>query len=223
MNVPNEYRGFRPAPPAPPRPPPRLGVHRLERHRLFGRQVDRRGVDLRRIGDEAEREIRPMDFGHRVADDARVMPGQPVLEQRVRDPNRDRRTVFTDERRRPEPAVEGVSADLRLNAREDLFPDVHPWCCKNAQDFRGYSTKSVQECVISAEKRGIRVTTCDFPQVFPQLWKTLGLDQTLIGFDEAGSTRKVGDCNTVRAPIDTPRNRPIPLSFLQMRKGSDEG
>ena len=35
-------------------------------------------------------QVRPLQLGHRFGDDARVVLGQPVLEQRVRDPDGDR-------------------------------------------------------------------------------------------------------------------------------------
>ncbi len=40
----------------------------------------------------------------------------------------------------------------------------------------------------------------DFPQVFPQVWKTLGRDQRLHGIAVAGiGFEKDADCNTFRA------------------------
>ena len=58
----------------------RGGFVRAERNR---RRVGRRS---RR---RSHREVRPLHLGHRFADDAGVVLGQPVLEERVRHPDRD--------------------------------------------------------------------------------------------------------------------------------------
>jgi hypothetical protein len=67
-----------------------------------------------------------------------------------------------------------VPVHFRLDAGQNLVPEVHI-----RTDFR-------------------RVFAClEFPQFFPQVWKTLGRDQTRIAKAAAGSSGKDGDCSTL--------------------------
>ena len=95
----------------------------LECGRFLRSQLDRRIV--RRVGEKVHGEIRPFQLGHRFVDDARVVLRQPGFEQPVRNTNRDRCAIVGDERRRPEPGIKTVAVHLRLDARQNFFPEVH--------------------------------------------------------------------------------------------------
>src|SRR5438094_10068380 len=62
-------------------------------------------------------------------------------------------------------------------------------------------TRAVRECCISKRKHAREVISCDFPQVFPQVWKTLGIDQTRMGFTRPERPEKDADCSTVRLAL----------------------
>ncbi len=65
-----------------------------------------------------------LNFRERFLDHRRVVLRQPVAEERVGNAHADRAVTIRDERRRLEPRVETVPVDLRLDAGEDLVPDI---------------------------------------------------------------------------------------------------
>ena len=171
----------------------------FERRRFLGAERNRRRVGVW-IADEAKRQIRAQHLGHRFGDDLRVVLRQPVLEERVRHANGHRIAVFGDERGRPEPGVERVPADLGLYTGEELIPEIHA-TPRNYTGIGRKQTRAVRECCISKRKHVREVISCDFPQVFPQVWKTLGVDQTPMGFTRPERPEKDADCSTVRLAL----------------------
>ena len=97
---------------------------------------------------EGDRRAGALDFREGLLDDRRVVFRQPVPEQRVRDAYTDSALAIGHEGRRLEPGVEAVPVDLRLDAGEDLVPDIAgghllrfrgPFACLGT-DYRGAVT-----------------------------------------------------------------------------------
>src|SRR5262249_17271810 len=76
------------------------------------------------LGDEENGRARALYFGERFVDHGGVVLRQPVAEERVRHADADRSVAIRHEGRRLEPGVEAVTVDLRLDAGQDLVPDV---------------------------------------------------------------------------------------------------
>src|SRR5262249_5272370 len=51
--------------------------------------------------------------------------GEPVFEERIRDSDRHGSTVFSYKTCRLEPGVKAVPVDLRFDASQHLFPEIH--------------------------------------------------------------------------------------------------
>ena len=74
--------------------------------------------------DEIDERFSAADFVERFGDDARIVLGNPVLEQRIRHADGHGLAVVGDERRGLEPRIEAMAVHFGLNAREDFFPDI---------------------------------------------------------------------------------------------------
>ncbi len=102
-----------------------VGVYRnvfLER-RLGLRDLghERRAYVLRHEGDGRAGSLH---LGEGFIDHRRVMFRQPVAEEGIRNTHPDRAVAVGDKRGGLEPGVKAVSVDLRLDAGQDLVPDV---------------------------------------------------------------------------------------------------
>src|SRR5262249_9665033 len=135
-------------------------------------------------------------------DDGSIMLREPLHEHMVRHADRDRYLILGDTRRRLEPGVEAVPVHLRLDARQDLIPDGHfskekgPALRFRPQLHRGNRAPIVAGLAARGdlvrfsdfrprltgckygEKSASSAISGEFPQFFPQVWKTLGRDQT---------------------------------------------
>ena len=122
----------------------------------------------------------------------------PVLEERVRHAHRYRPPIIGNERCRLEPRIEAVTIHFRLNARQDFFPNIagnHGDSCAFAFTARrriafGFLAERQEWLQIvlgglspskTVQKQGYFSNSYakehEFPQVFAQVWKTLGGDQ----------------------------------------------
>jgi hypothetical protein len=106
---------------------------------------------------------------------------EPVLEERVGHPDRHRLPILGAKTRGPEPGVEAVAVYLRLDAGKDVVPDAHftdlsP--AKKSRFFRLSRSALAKKRDFSGLKPSDFAQPRDFPQFFPQVWKTLGRDQT---------------------------------------------
>ena len=96
----------------------------------FGRVRRGRGVPLRGgrrrgiVGDQRDGRPRPAQLVGGLPDDPGVVAGQPLLEAVVGNQHGDGVVVVLDEPRGLEPGVEDVPADLVLDTRQDLVPEV---------------------------------------------------------------------------------------------------
>src|SRR5579872_5668128 len=152
-------------------------------------------------------------FPHGFRDHGRVVFRQPILEEGVGHANSDRGRILGHKRRRPEPRIETMPVHFGLDARQNFIPKIHGW------PRRRLRTLSYLRHPPGADD--VRITGVfpvflrDFPQLFPQLWKTLGTDQMLmrlVGLSRTVSSfGKDADCNTSRPAIDTPERRWVPL------------
>src|SRR5205085_714391 len=70
-------------------------------------------------------QVRPADFAEGLGDHAGIVLCQPVFEERIWHTDGDSRTILCQEAGRPKPRVEAVPVDLRLNPRQNLFPEIH--------------------------------------------------------------------------------------------------
>ena len=123
-----------------------------------------------------------MNLGQRLTDDSGVMLGEPVLEQSIRNPDRNGRTALGQKARRREPGVETGPIYLRFNPGENLLPEVHRLRTFSQQRYSLY----FQELYVATSGNAMATSVCvrrtpttsGFPQFFPQLWKSLVRDQT---------------------------------------------
>ena len=110
-----------------------VGLGGVGRGLLFGDRLRDRDLGHERraqvFGHEGDRRTGALDFRQRFLDDRRVVLGQPVAEERVGDADADRAVAIGHESGRLEPGVEAVPVDLRLDAGEDLVPDIAPVMC----------------------------------------------------------------------------------------------
>ena len=132
-------------------------------------------------GHEVEREIRPLHLGHRLGDHPCVVFGEPVLEERVRHPCGDRQPVLRDETGGPEPGVEAVAVYLRLDAGRGCRPrrSLHDaFARQEIAIFQAFLAGDGQKSRYFGPESVTSRATSRFSTAFPQVWKTLGRDQT---------------------------------------------